>query len=564
MTSTTIKPVIMAVDDEAAVLSAIVRDLRRQYGGHYRVLSSASAATALTTLSELAKRRDPVAMVISDQRMPELEGVEMLERAIALVPDAKKVLLTAYADTQAAIDAINRVGLDHYFMKPWDPPDELLFPVVDDLLADWASVARLPWQGIRVAGSRWSSAAHRIRAFLAKQRVPFLWLDVDADAAVRAEVEEAAGGELRLPTVFFPDGRAVVRPDDRQLAAELGLRTEAQGPFYDVVVVGAGPAGMATAVYAAAEGLDCLVVEREAPGGLAATAPRIDNYLGFPTGISGRDLTSRAVAQAERLGAEIISGRRVTGVRVEEPYRVIQLDDASEVTCHTLVLASGAEFRVLDVPGARQLTGSGIYYGASHGDRKLLAGEEVAVIGGGNAAAEAALYLARSCSRVHLLVRGEKAVASRYLLDEIDLTAEVELRLGQRVEAALGEGRLSALELRDGSGEKHRLEVAAAFVYIGVRPACDYAGDTVSRDERGFVLTGPALALRGRRPDGWPLDRDPFLLEASTPGIFAIGDVRSGTYGRVATAAAEGGAVVSMILQHLRGWERHERLGAAG
>ena len=465
-----VKPVILAVDDEPAVLGAIVRDLRREYGGRYRVLSSDTAAAALSTLETLAERRDPVAMVISDQRMPNLEGVEMLERAMPLAPGAKRVLLTAYADTQAAIDAINRVGLDYYFMKPWDPPDELLYPVVDDLLHDWASVARLPWRGIRVAGSRWSRPAHQVRSFLAKQRVPFLWFDVDADPSVRAEVEAAAGGALKLPTVFFPDGRALVQPDDRRLAAELGLHTEVEGPFYDVAVVGAGPAGMAAAVYAAAEGLSCLVVEREAPGGLAATAPRIDNYLGFPTGISGRDLTSRAVSQAQRLGAEIVSARCVTGLRAEDPYRYVTLDDGSEVACHALVLASGAEFRLLDVPGARERVGSGIYYGTSHGDRALLEGEVVAVIGGGNAAAEAALFLARSCERVHLLVRGAKPVASSYLLDEIESTPNVEVHLETRVTGALGEERLQALEVHGADGPG-RLEVAAAFVYIGVRPA---------------------------------------------------------------------------------------------
>lgn len=537
-------PIILAVDDEAPVLAAVTRDLRRRYAKDYRVLGAGSAAAALDTLATLHDAGEPVALIVCDQRMPELEGTAMLARAAPLAPHAKKVLLTAYADTQAAIDAINRVGLDHYLLKPWDPPEERLYPVLDDLLRDWRRSTYLPWDGIRVYGAAWSARAHEIRTFLARQRIPFHYVDVDVERL----------DDVQVPTVRMPDGTQLVQPELAALAAQVGLNVDAEHDHYDLVVIGAGPAGLAASVYAAAEGLHCLVIERGEVGGLASTSPRIENYLGFPSGIAGADLTRRAHDQANRLGAEILSMREVKRIRVAEPYRIIELADGHELTASAVLIATGARFRTLPAKDAAKFHGTGIFYACTHADLPHFAGKTVHVIGGGNSAAQAALLLARTAAKVSMLVRGAPAIASQYLLDAIAAEPKVELRLNTEVSEARGDDQLEALVI---DGEVERSD--GLFVFVGVRPSSELVADLCLRNDRGFLLTGPQL---GGRPAGWPLDRDPLLLECSVPGIFAAGDVRQGTIGRVAWAAAEGGACVTMVLEYLRGWKTGSR-GAA-
>ncbi len=538
-------PIILAVDDEPPVLASVTRDLRKRYAKDYRILGAPSGAVALDTLQRLHDAGDPVALIICDQRMPDLEGTALLARAAPLAPSAKTVLLTAYADTQAAIDAINEVGLDHYLLKPWDPPEERLYPVLDDLLADWRRSTYLPWDGIRVYGAAWSARAHEIRTFLARQRIPFRYIDVDL---------ETPPPGVRVPTVQMPDGELIVDPDPEALAARVGLRTEADHAAYDLVVIGAGPAGLAAAVYAAAEGLHCLVIEKGEVGGLASTSPRIENYLGFPSGIAGADLTRRAHDQANRLGAEILSMHEVKRIRVAEPYRIIELTDGTELTASAVVIATGAQFRTLPATGAEQFHGVGVFYACTHSDLPHFVGKRVHVIGGGNSAAQAALLLSRTAAQVTMLVRGAPAIASQYLLDAIEANPKVELRLNAEVSETRGSDRLDALVI-DGAVEPSD----GLFVFVGVRPSSELVADLCLRNDRGFLLTGPQL---GGRPKGWPLDRDPLLLETSTPGIFAAGDVRQGTIGRVAWAAAEGGACVTMVLEYLRGWKTGSR-GAA-
>jgi len=538
-------PIILAVDDEAPVLASVLRDLRKRYARDYRILGAPSGAAAVDTLQRLHDAGDPVALILSDQRMPDLEGTALLERAASLAPSAKTVLLTAYADTQAAIDAINRVGLDHYLLKPWDPPEDRLYPVLDDLLRDWRGSTYLPWDGIRVYGATWSARAHEIRTFLARQRIPFHYVDVDVDAAPPG---------VRVPTVQMPDGELVVDPDPETLANRVGLRTEADHAHYDLVVIGAGPAGLAAAVYSAAEGLHCLVIEKGEVGGLASTSPRIENYLGFPSGIAGADLTRRAHDQANRLGAEILSMHEVKRIRIADPYRIIELTDGTELTASAVLIATGAQFRALPATDAARFHGVGVFYACTHSDLPHFAGKQVHVIGGGNAAAQAALLLARTAAKVSMLVRGAPPIASQYLLDAIAANPKVELRTNVEVTEARGDDQLDALVI---NGEVEPTD--GLFVFVGVRPSSDLVADLCLRNDRGFLLTGPQL---GGRPKGWPLDRDPLLLETSTPGIFAAGDVRQGTIGRVAWAAAEGGATVTMVLEYLRGWKTGSR-GAA-
>jgi thioredoxin reductase (NADPH) len=556
-------PVILAVDDEPAVLRAVARDLTRRYAKDYRIVSAASGAEALAALAELARRGEPVALIVADQRMPELEGTRMLEQAAVHCPDAKTVLLTAYADTQAAIDAINKVGLDHYLMKPWDPPDERMYPILDDLLADWRSSTYLPWAGIRVLGTGWSARTHEIKSFLARQRVPFRYADVDTDAEAAAGARDPSTGALRIPTVILPGGEVLLEPDLRRVAQEIGLSTEAKSKHYDLIVVGAGPAGLAASVYAAAEGLDCLVVERGEIGGLASTSPKIENYLGFPAGIAGADLTRRARDQATRLGAEILSLHEVVGVTVEDPYRVVKLGGGEEITCSALLVATGASFRELPAEGAMKFRGAGIYYAAAHSEAAQYTGQDVLIVGGANSGAQAALLMSRYARRVHMLVRGGSLPASQYLIDAVAAEPKIEVHLDTVVDAIRGDPRIEAVEVTGPAG-KRAIPATALFVFVGVKPASDVVRGLCATNAKGFLLTGPQLREHGRWPASWPLDRDPMLLETSVPGIFAVGDVRAGTIGRVAWAAGEGGAAVSMILQYLRGWDAGTRTAVEG
>ncbi|MEJ2210172.1 MAG: FAD-dependent oxidoreductase [Anaerolineae bacterium] len=554
------KPILLAVDDEPQVLNSVERDLRRRYGGDYRIVKAASGTEALEATHQLKQRDAPLALFLVDQRMPAMTGTQFLLEARKLYPQARKVLLTAYADTEAAIASINAVGLDHYLMKPWDPPERTLYPVLDDLLSDWLATARLPYDGIRVAGTLWSPACHRVKDFLARNRIPYRWLDVEKDEAARAMVEAAMAeaveaGRTRLPVVFFPDGQVLVEPDNRLLAETCGLRTQATAPFYDVIVVGAGPAGLGAAVYGASEGLRTLLIDRQATGGQAGTSSRIENYLGFPNGLSGADLARRATAQAQRLGAEILTAQEVTGVRAEEAYRFVTLGDGTELGCRALVIATGVSARTLDAPGVKALTGAGIYYGAALTEAAHYRGEPVFVVGGANSAGQGAMFFSQYASRVTMLVRGGSLETrmSQYLVDQIAATDNIEVRLRTEVAAVQGEDRLRAITLRDRqAGAAEMVPAAALFLFIGAVPHSDAVADVVERNAHGFVVTGPDLKRNGRGPMNWTLERDPYLLETSMPGIFAAGDVRQGAMRRVASAVGEGAIAISLVHQYLK------------
>ncbi len=547
------KPVLLSVDDDPEVLRAVERDLRRRYGQEYRVLRSESGSAALELLERLKLRGDPVALLLSDQRMPEMTGVEFLEKARMHAPDARRVLLTAYADTDAAIRAINQVRIHYYLMKPWDPPEQHLYPYLDDLLEDWRGVWRPSADGIRVIGNRWSPRAHAVRDFLGRNLVPFRWLDIESSPEA-ADLLAALGGRDRatLPVVLFPDGEHLSDPELRALGERIGLRTRAEKPFYDLVVVGGGPAGLAASVYGASEGLHTLLIEREAPGGQAGTSSNIENYLGFPVGLTGADLARRAVAQARKFGVEILTPQEATGVRAEGPYRVLTLSDATELSCRVLLVTTGVTYRRLDVPGADALTGAGIYYGAAMTEAISCRDEEVHLIGGGNSAGQAAMHFARYARRVTILCRGKSLedLMSRYLIDQIGEMSNVTVLTRTRVTRVAGGQRLESITIACDS-EERTVPAAALFVFIGAQPRTDWLGGTVARDEFGFVLTGPDLPRRDGRPRGWPLDREPYLLETSMPGVFAAGDVRHQSVKRVASAVGEGSIAVQFTHRFL-------------
>jgi thioredoxin reductase (NADPH) len=491
---------------------------------------------------------------VVDERMPKMSGTEFLTAAKPLFPDARKVLLTAYADTEAAIAGINAVGLDHYLMKPWDPPEQHLYPVLDELLADWSASFRAPFEGIRVAGSRWSPRSYEIKDFLSRNQTPYRWIDLDADPATRELVETITPGLKQLPVVFFPDGTALPAPTSRELAERIGLQTQARQPFYDLIVVGGGPSGLAAAVYGASEGLRTILLELGATGGQAGTSSQIENYLGFPSGIAGADLARRATVQARRFGAEVVTPRGVAAIRVEDPYRVVALDDGSELRCYALLLATGMIVRRLDVPGVEALTGAGVYYGAAVAEATAHRGADVVVVGGANSAGQAALLFARYARKVTMLVRGAslQASMSSYLIDRIAAAGNIEVRTHVSVVGACGTDRLESVDLLHADTEERgTLPATAMFVFIGAAPQSDVVAGLVERDELGFVVTGPDLMRDGKRPKGWTLNRDPFLLETSVPGIFASGDVRLGSTKRVASAVGEGSAAVGMIHKYL-------------
>ena len=549
-----LKPVILAVDDDPEVLGAIERDLRQHYRSDYRILKAASGLEALEASRQLKERGAPIALLLVDERMPGMSGTQMLREALKIHPDSRRVLLTAYADTEAAISGINDVGLDHYLLKPWDPPSERLYPVLDDLLSDWRARWRPPFEGIRVAGARSSPKSYAVKEYLSNNQVPYQWVDVDQDPSAR-ELIRTTGNAERLPVVFFPDGSRLVSPSSRELAEKIGLQTHAKLPFYDVVIVGAGPAGLAAAVYGASEGLRTLLVEQSAPGGQAGTSSRIENYLGFPSGISGSDLARRAAAQARRFGAEVLAQETVS-VRREDPYRIVRLADGTDVSCYAVILATGVSVRTMDAPGMQALLGIGIYYGAAMTEAATYRGQDVCVVGAGNSAAQGALFFSRYARKVTMLVRGEslQKSISRYLVDRIMATPNVEVITGVEVAGVAGNGQLERATVRSvGSGDERTLSAAAIFIFIGAKPRTEMVSGLVELDEKGFILTGPDLphADGGRRPRGWTLDRDPFLFETSVPGVFAAGDVRGGSGKRVAAAVGEGSGTISMIHRYL-------------
>jgi len=483
-----------------------------------------------------------------------MTGVEFLEEALDAFPEAKRVLLTAYADTEAAISAINEVGLDYYLLKPWDPPEENLYPVLDDLLDDWRADYRPPFEGVRVVGNRWSSRSHATKDFLARNRVPYQWLDVEVSEEARELVAEANHGEPQLPLVVFPDGTYLETPENLEVAQRIGLKTRAEQPFYDLIIVGGGPSGLAAAVYSASEGLKTILIEREAPGGQAGTSSRIENYLGFPKGLSGGDLARRAVDQARRFEVEILTPQEVAEVRVEEPYRIVRLGDGTELSCHALMVTTGVSYRRLDVPGVERLTGAGIYYGAAMTEAISCKNEDIYIVGGANSAGQAAVYFARHARKVVILCRSDDLGKgmSRYLVDRIGETENIDVRLNSSVVGVEGEDHLEKTTIKNSAtGEEETVPARWMFIFIGAAPKTDWLDGVVERDERGFILSGSDLVRDGKRPKGWTLERDPYLLETSLPGIFAAGDVRHGSVKRVASGVGEGSIAVRFIHEYL-------------
>ena len=548
------KPAILTVDDDLDVLRAVERDLRREYGSDYRVLRADSGAAALEVLQELKRRGEPSALLLVDQRMPVMTGVEFLQKAIGIYPEAKRVLLTAYADTDAAITAINEVHIDHYLLKPWDPPEEKLFPVLTDLLDDWRTAYRPPFEGIRVVGNRWDPASHRVREFLARNAIPYLWMDPEVSAEARSLIEVSAAARPELPCLFFQDGSILEKPEIREIAERCGLKTTADMPFYDLVIVGAGPAGLAAAVYGASEGLRTVVVERQAPGGQAGTSSRIENYLGFPSGVSGGELARRAVTQARRFGVEVLAAQEAIALSADGPSRTVRLGDGSELKSHAVVIATGVSYRQLEAEGVDRLNGAGVYYGAALTEGESVRDQEVYIVGGANSAGQAAMYFSGFARTVTMLVRGDSLSSSmsQYLIDQIRATDNIRVRTGKELHAVEGESRLEGLVISSvGDGDPETVLAAALFIFIGAVPHTDWLGDVVARDEHGFILSGTDVVGYGAAKLFGPQGRSPFLLETSLPGVFVAGDVRHGSVKRVASAVGEGSMAVVDVHRYL-------------
>lgn len=536
------------------MLRAVARDLGSRYAEHYRIVRATSGAEALEAITELKKRDEPVALLLSDQRMPLMDGVRFLILASDIVPDARRALLTAYADTDAAIAAINESRVDYYLLKPWDPPTEKLYPVIDDLLSTWRAGYRPGFGGIRIVGDRWSPESHRIRDFLARNGVPYVFLDVEADDEARRLVGRAPNGNPApddLPFLILPGGARLRRPATAEIAKHVGMRTQAASEFYELAIVGGGPAGLASAVYGASEGLSTVLIEREAPGGQAGTSSRIENYLGFPAGLSGTDLARRATTQARRFGVEILSPRSVERLDIDGPYRRLRFDDGFSVTCHALLLSVGVDWRRLDAPGAGGLTGRGVFYGAALSEAQAVSGEHVVTVGAGNSAGQAALHFADHAGRLTMLVRRDSLAysMSRYLIDRIEEHPKIDVLYQHEIEACSGRERLDGITVRDAKGASTDIDTHHLFVFIGAVPRTDWLGEAIARDERGFIRTGPDLTEQDLAH--WPLEREPFLLETNVPGVFAAGDVRHDSVKRVASAVGEGSVAVAFIHRHL-------------
>src|SRR6266403_1570386 len=550
------KPVLMAVDDDAEVLRAVERDLRNRYAEHYRIVRANSGGTALQALQSLRKRNEPVALFLVDQRMPEMSGVEFIAKGIDVFPEARRVLLTAYADTDAAIQALNHARIHHYLLKPWDPPEKNFYPVLDDLLSDWQAGHKPAFEGVRVLGHRWSPRSYAVRDFLARNQVPYRFFDVetaDRNPEIKAMIDQNGGANVKLPVAIFADGTSLSEPTITDIATRLGLRTRAETSFYDLLIVGGGPAGLGAAVYGASEGLRTVMIESEAPGGQAGMSSRIENYLGFPSGLSGADLARRAVAQARKFGVEILSAE-ATALRLDGPYRLLKLGDGAELSCHALLVATGVQWRKLDAPGVERLTGAGIYYGAAMTEAMSTRDEDVFIVGGANSAGQAAMYFSRYARRVVMLVRGSSLAASmsQYLINQLKETANVQIEFNSSVVEAYGEDHLEAISVHcTASNEVNKVPANSLFIMIGAAPNTKWLADIVDRDERGFILSGPDLMRDGKRPQGWQLDRDPGLLETNVPGIFVVGDVRRGSVKRVASGVGEGSVAISFVHQYL-------------
>src|ERR671911_253530 len=604
------RPVLLTVDDDPNVLRAIERDLRQQYGSRFRILKTDSGQKALELVKQLKLRNEPLALLLADQRMPQMSGVSLLEEVMNIFPEARRVLLTAYADTEAAIRSINKAKIDYYLMKPWDPPEEHLYPILDDLLDDWWASFKHPFEGIRVVGLRWSPKSYEVKYFLARNGIPYQWLDFEGDEeaprlvsyvestgknehsnfinaattnpgisfsvldhnktendnSVSSNRSEASSlsyssssyssSSLHLPLVILPDGSHMEEPSSSELAEKIGLKTRAQMPFYDLIIIGGGPAGLAAAVYGASEGLSTLLIERQAPGGQAGMSSNIENYLGFPTGLTGSNLARRAVAQAIRFGAEILTPQEVVGIRIADPYRIVKVKDGTEISCHALIIACGVSYRNLDgVKGMEKLTGAGVYYGASMVDALSCKGEDVFMVGGANSAGQAAIHFSKYAKTVTLLVRGDslnKSMSS-YLVHQINETPNIHVLFNSKVTEVHGENRLESITITNTqTGQLETLPTSGLYILIGAVPHTDAAAGLIERDANGFILTGPDLMQNRReRPQGWTLDRQPFLLETNVPGIFAAGDVRHGSMKRVAAGVGEGSIAVQLVHQYL-------------
>lgn len=582
------RPVLLTVDDNPQVVRAIERDLRRQYGKRFRVLKAESGQEALRLVKKLKLRNEILALLLADQRMPQMSGVSLLEEVMNIFPEAKRVLLTAYADTEAAIRSINKAKIDYYLMKPWDPPEEQLYPILDDLLDDWWALAKPPFEGIRIIGLRWSPKSYDVKYFLARNGIPYQWLDIEGDQEARRLVSIASSttsgkssnssvdtntvtperissptapssepSSLHLPLVIFPDGSLIAEPTNSQIAEKIGLKTHAQMPFYDLIIIGGGPAGLAAAVYGASEGLGTLLIERQAPGGQAGMSHNIENYLGFPSGLSGSNLARRAAAQAARFGAEILTPQEAVSLRVDGPYRIVKLNDGSEISCHALLIACGVSYRELkDVKGIDKLTGYGVYYGASMVEALSCKGEDVFMVGGANSAGQAAIHFSKYAKTVTLVVRSDSLSKSmsHYLIHQIDETANIHVLLNSKVTEVRGENKLEFITITNSqTGQVLTLPSRGLYIFIGAVPHTDVLVGLIERDANGFILTGPDLIHNGREhPQGWTLDRQPYLFETNVPGIFAAGDVRHGSMKRVAASVGEGSIAVQLIHQYLK------------
>ncbi len=550
-----IKPVILSVDDDLAVLAAIERDLRQQYRSEYRIIKASSPAEGLEALQALAARNTPVALLLVDQRMPGMSGIEFIREASKLHPAARRVLLTAYADTDVAIAGINDVALDHYLMKPWDPPEHRLYPVLDDLLGEWRARTTPRFDGIRILGSQWSPQSFETKEFLSRNRVAYEWVDLDVDSTGRALAESLAGDLLKLPIVIFPDGSHLVAPSNVELATRAGMQTHANRPFYDVVVVGGGPAGLANAVYAASEGLKTVVVETQAAGGQAGTSSMIENYLGFPAGVTGADLAQRATAQAKRFGAELLVGQPVVALRREDPYRVVVLADGTELTTYTVIITTGMSARMLNTPGLDALQGVGVYYGAAMTEAARYRDRDICVVGGANSAGQGALFFSRYVRKVTMLIRANDLLPmmSQYLVDRIRATPNIEVIGNVEVDEVVGTTALEGVVVKQVStDERISIPLSAMFIFIGVKPHTEAFANTLERDDSGFILTGTDLPKEFGKPRNWPLSREPYAFETSIPGVFAAGDVRANANRRVAAAVGEGSAAVYSVHRYLR------------
>jgi len=543
------KPILLAIDDDISVLEAVVQDLRRHYGQNYRIVRAASGGAALDICRQLVERKEAVALLLSDQRMPGMTGVDFLQQAMKMYPDAKRVLLTAYADTEAAIRAINAAKIHYYLNKPWDPPEEKLYPVLDDLLETWKQGYKAPYEGIRVIGLRWSPTDHSVRDFLSRNRIEYKWLDPEQAPEAITLLKEKGLDDATLPVVLFGDGTALVQPSNSELAAKIGLRTQAREKFYDIIVVGAGPAGLAAGVYGASEGLRTLIVEPDAVGGQAGSSSKIENYLGFPQGLSGDELAKRAFLQANRLGAEFLT-QRVTCIRSENGYHLVKMRDNRELTCHVCLIATGVEYCKLDVPGADRFAGAGVYYGAARAEVMSCADEEIYLVGGANSAGQAAMHFSRYAAKVHMLVRGDSLTRSmsKYLIDQIEATPNIVVETGTEVASMSGDGHLQCLTLKTPGGEEVR-PATSIFIFIGAAPKTDWLPKDIAVDNKGFILAGPDL--KARAAAAWKLEREPYLLESSVPGIFVAGDVRFNSIKRCASAVGEGSIAVQFMHQYL-------------